>query len=90
MLIERQVSCYQCKQKMTSLRGDGLLSENDITWGQCYKTNNAEIYCHLRLNYHGIFISLNLAWAGSKLQWYFNPRKCRGKITGVNYRTLWT
>ncbi len=57
-----------------------------ITAGANIIKNTAVIYCHFRLNYRSIYVTLNLRWNGSKLLLYFNRRKSRVKITGVNYR----
>jgi hypothetical protein len=55
------------------------------TRDQSYKTNTVVIYCHFRLNYHSILITLNLPLNDSKLLKYFNPSKSRVEITVVNY-----
>jgi hypothetical protein len=63
---------YQCKKFY-----------NMAPWEQCYQSNMTVFYCHFRLNYCSINITLNLPCIGRKLQQYFNSRKCRVKITAI-------
>ena len=63
-----------------------------LSWGQCYKyfyrSNLPPFHGNTAILCLKTILPWKLLWEGSKLPWYFNPRKSRVNITTVIYHGI--